>query len=240
MVSLGSFNESSLWSTGNGWAAAGMMRVWATMNNVKDVRLRECTMMWRMDLVNWITEIIVGAFGFQSPTNHLLLNRYGDDSTCKFFCVFCFSLCYSLLFSLTPSIENLNMCVVLSFFFFLKNKLRLISRYKTMVFFFFFGISDYEVSGTAMIVATAYRLIAAHPQSISQLPMKAIDLARTSILINNIDPRTRIVSPVVNPLDWNQKLALKRSNSSPEGQAFVVLMITAWEQLQKTGHYSGW
>lgn len=93
-------------------------------------------------------------------------------------------------------------------------------------------IKVFEVSGTAIIVATAYRLIAAQPDTKSRLPICKIDLARKAILENHIDPQTKIVSPVVDPLNWKSKVPLESSKASPEGQAFVLLMISAWEALQ--------
>lgn len=67
--------------------------------------------------------------------------------------------------------------------------------------------------------------------------MGKIDSARRAILANNIDLKTGIVSPVVDPLNWNNENPYDSSKASPEGQAFVVMMITAFEALQaKTGY----
>lgn len=93
--------------------------------------------------------------------------------------------------------------------------------------------TDTEVSGTALIAAAAYRLVAVNPPSREDLPMEKIELARKAILKNHIDVKTGIVSPVVDPLDWNKIGPYDKSKASPEGQAFVVLMINAWESLQK-------
>lgn len=62
--------------------------------------------------------------------------------------------------------------------------------------------------------------------------MEKIDLARQAILANNINSETGIVSPVVDPLDWNKEGPYNSTLASPEGQAFVVMMITAYEALQ--------
>ncbi|KAH9447264.1 hypothetical protein Pst134EA_029298 [Puccinia striiformis f. sp. tritici] len=46
---------------GNGWAAAGMMRLYATFLNLRDPRLRQLTAPWREDLAKWVIEIVKGS-----------------------------------------------------------------------------------------------------------------------------------------------------------------------------------
>ncbi|KAG0144307.1 hypothetical protein CROQUDRAFT_95203, partial [Cronartium quercuum f. sp. fusiforme G11] len=88
-----------------------------------------------------------------------------------------------------------------------------------------------EVSGTALITAAAYRLMKLSPKFISILPIKKIEESRKRILEHHINPQNGSVSQVVNPLDWNAKVAFDGSNGkqSPEGQAFVILLYVAWK-----------
>ncbi|KAG0152184.1 hypothetical protein CROQUDRAFT_71031 [Cronartium quercuum f. sp. fusiforme G11] len=170
-IRLGSWQDETLWSTGNAWSASGMIRMWATMNNMVDKSLREQTKPWRENLIEWTIEIVVGAFKFQSPTSGLLQNRYGN-----------------------ATFE--------------------------------------EVSGTALLAASGYRVATYFPEKISRLPMNQIEHARTAILSHNVNRTTGIVFPVVDPFNWGSVLA--PGVPSPEGQAFVLFMITAWESFVRS------
>ncbi|CAH7669031.1 hypothetical protein BY996DRAFT_4583530 [Phakopsora pachyrhizi] len=72
-------NDHRFWSTGNGWAAAGSMRVYATLLNLQDKNLQSKTERMRNDLANWTEEIIVGAFSFQDAETGLLPNVFGPN-----------------------------------------------------------------------------------------------------------------------------------------------------------------
>ncbi|EGG11285.1 uncharacterized protein MELLADRAFT_90741 [Melampsora larici-populina 98AG31] len=169
----GSFQDTGIWSTGNGWAAAGMMRVRQTMEAVSNKELAGKLTKMKTDLESWISEIIVGSFKFQSPKSNLLPNYFDKK----------------------PS-ETFE-----------------------------------EVSGTALITATAYRLANLNKKFNTILPMQKVEAARKTILEKHLDPKTGSVSTVVDPLNWNSKAAFDGSpgKQSPEGQAFVVLMHTAWK-----------
>lgn len=78
-------HDEGLWSTGNGWVAAGLMRVFATLQNIRDDGLRAETVAWQVDILSWVLEIINGAFKFQSKETALLPNYYGANDTCKDF-----------------------------------------------------------------------------------------------------------------------------------------------------------
>ncbi|KAG0144316.1 hypothetical protein CROQUDRAFT_724086 [Cronartium quercuum f. sp. fusiforme G11] len=169
----GSWNETGLWSTGNGWAAMGMMRVRQTMEAVSDPDLKHKLSGMKADLEKWMCEIIAGAFKFQSATSKLLPNYYDKKPTDTF---------------------------------------------------------D-EVSGTALIAATAYRLVTLNPEHTQNLPMAQIDQSRKKILQEHIDPKTGGVSPVVPPLEWLAKKPFDgtEGKQSPEGQAFVIFLHLAWK-----------
>lgn len=58
----GSFQDNTHWATGNGWAAAGMMRVLATFNHSSfgsELRKEQA------NLVDWIDEILVTSWKYQ-------------------------------------------------------------------------------------------------------------------------------------------------------------------------------
>ena len=62
-IVLGSSPDTSLWATGNGWAAAGMFRVLQTLRNsdVSDSFLDQ-----QDDLAGWIEEIVKASWNRQA------------------------------------------------------------------------------------------------------------------------------------------------------------------------------
>ncbi|KAK0501901.1 Six-hairpin glycosidase-like protein [Armillaria luteobubalina] len=77
-VVLGSSGtDSGHWSTGNGWAAAGMLRVYATIQKSQ----YESTFSSEMDdLISWTLEIQKAMYGAVDNT-HIFRNYVDDDST---------------------------------------------------------------------------------------------------------------------------------------------------------------
>ncbi|MBW0493345.1 hypothetical protein O181_033060 [Austropuccinia psidii MF-1] len=67
--------------TRNGWAAAGMMRIYATFHNIRNKELRKQTQVWRENLAHWAAEIIIGAYEFQDPETGLLPNYLASNDT---------------------------------------------------------------------------------------------------------------------------------------------------------------
>ncbi|KAJ7499299.1 hypothetical protein FB451DRAFT_33620 [Mycena latifolia] len=71
--------DTGLWSTGNGWAAAGMARVLATVMKAPVAASAH----WRSDAISdlsrWIQEILNGAMGFSMDGG--LLRNYLDDTS---------------------------------------------------------------------------------------------------------------------------------------------------------------
>jgi rhamnogalacturonyl hydrolase YesR len=61
-VVLGSWQDNGLWGTGNGWAAAGMLRVLQTISN-SDVS--GSFLAQQQDLLGWIEEIVGAAWKYQ-------------------------------------------------------------------------------------------------------------------------------------------------------------------------------
>ncbi|PLW50036.1 hypothetical protein PCASD_01251 [Puccinia coronata f. sp. avenae] len=76
----GSFEDRSYWSTGNGWAAAGMMRIYATFLNLRDPKLNKLTQPWRDDLAKWVIEIVKGAYAYQYKDSYLLPNYLANTN----------------------------------------------------------------------------------------------------------------------------------------------------------------
>ncbi len=62
-IVMGSGNDSGHWSTGNGWAAAGMLRVHGTMANSQFSGDSDVKSMMG-DLKNWVDEIFNGMYNF--------------------------------------------------------------------------------------------------------------------------------------------------------------------------------
>jgi len=74
-IVLGSSEDSGHWATGNGWAAAGIMRVLATI-----VRSNFASQMQsqQSDLAHWVDEILTGVWRYQQENGTLL--NYVDQS----------------------------------------------------------------------------------------------------------------------------------------------------------------
>ena len=64
-IELGSWQDNRLWATGNGWAAAGMVRVLQTIRNsdVSDNFLDQ-----QQNLLGWIEEIVGASWEYQVHT----------------------------------------------------------------------------------------------------------------------------------------------------------------------------
>ncbi|EIN10295.1 Six-hairpin glycosidase [Punctularia strigosozonata HHB-11173 SS5] len=76
-VTLGTWQDNTHWGTGNGWVAAGMLRVMETMANsefASDFE-EQCA-----DLSTWIQEIVNAAWTYQKP-NGTLYNVLDDDTS---------------------------------------------------------------------------------------------------------------------------------------------------------------
>lgn len=82
-----------------------------------------------------------------------------------------------------------------------------------------------EISGTSMLAATALRMAKLQPESFGE---KYSSWAETKmdVVDGKIDEGTGIVSPAVDPLNWNNRS--QYTTGSPEGQSFVVLMHAAY------------
>ncbi|KAF8974688.1 Six-hairpin glycosidase-like protein [Flammula alnicola] len=68
-ITLGSFNDTTHWATGNGWAAAGMLRVLSTLNHTTHGRQ---FLGQQANLAQWINEILVASWEHQAADGALL------------------------------------------------------------------------------------------------------------------------------------------------------------------------
>ncbi|KAF8577519.1 hypothetical protein K439DRAFT_1396617 [Ramaria rubella] len=76
-IAMGSdFTDPGHWSTGNGWAVSGILRVLATIqhSNFSDDFQSE-----QADLKDWAVEILDGMYTYS--TNYYLFHNYADDNT---------------------------------------------------------------------------------------------------------------------------------------------------------------
>lgn len=83
-----------------------------------------------------------------------------------------------------------------------------------------------EVSGTALLTATTFRMAVMEPDVFGTTYTNWA-MRKMEVVSRCIDVKTGVVRPVVNPLKERQEMPLK--GVSPEGQAFVVLMFAAWK-----------
>ena len=162
--------DRGLWSTGNGWAAAGMARVLATV--VKAPATDEDTS-WRQEgidsLTAWTMEILDGALA--SSLDHGLVRNYmdqADDSE---------------------------------------------------------GHGFGEISGSALLASVVYRMAVLQPQSCGSRYIAWADGVR-GVLGGMHVTDEGVATPAVNPLGWQDPRPY--TEGSPEGQAFVVMMYSAW------------
>lgn len=82
-----------------------------------------------------------------------------------------------------------------------------------------------EVAGTALLAATVFRMAVLEPD-IFGTKYKDWASRKMDTVGRYIDIETGIAAPIVNALKESQRTPL--SGPNPEGQAFVVLMYTAW------------
>ncbi|KAA1465990.1 Six-hairpin glycosidase [Dentipellis sp. KUC8613] len=75
-ILLGDGTDDSLWGTGNGWAAAGMLRVLETIRGSASAKVMKEQ---QKNLTSWVDEILTGAWQYQHPNGTLF--NYLNDAT---------------------------------------------------------------------------------------------------------------------------------------------------------------
>ncbi|KAG8685770.1 hypothetical protein FRC09_014538 [Ceratobasidium sp. 395] len=201
-IQLGTNTDPGHWATGCGWAASGMMRVLAT---VTSSTFSSTYANERADLARWTAEILTSAWAYQLPNGTLY--NYPDLSS--------------------PASPTPNFLISPSSAF-----------------------SD--ASGTALLAATTYRLAAhivkypnitfTNATGASTTESLADILARSGYSVRSllepagkarqavaasVDPITGWLQNVANPWSYSQ-----RGTTSPEGQAFILMLEAAardWE-----------
>jgi rhamnogalacturonyl hydrolase YesR len=87
-----------------------------------------------------------------------------------------------------------------------------------------------EISGTSIIAATALRMAKLEPQTFGTSYVEWAE-RKMEVVDGKIDATTGVVSPAVDPLNWNNRT--QYTTGSPEGQSFVVLLHAAWRDLKE-------
>jgi hypothetical protein len=88
-----------------------------------------------------------------------------------------------------------------------------------------------EVSGTAILSAVAYRMAV---NDGAMFPQKYIDWAdRNRVALAQKQNSNGVVAPAVNPYNWHDRN--KYNAGSPEGQAFMVYLYTAYRDCVSSG-----
>ncbi|KAK7457789.1 hypothetical protein VKT23_010128 [Stygiomarasmius scandens] len=169
-------HDTGLWATGNGWAAAGMTRVLATVLHSPLAATSENSA-WQTTAVNsltvWIKEIIDGAM--VSPMDNGLLRNYLDNTWDEHG----------------------------------------------------FG----EISGSCLIASVVYRMAVLQPDTFNASYVSWADSIQHT-MASHITTEG-IATPAVNPLAWTDTNPW--TSGSPEGQAFVILMYSAWRDCISAG-----
>lgn len=93
-----------------------------------------------------------------------------------------------------------------------------------------------EISGSSLLAATVYRMAVLQPEAFGNSYVSWAEGIRGTLSGKNADGNlhitpTGIATPAVNPLAWKDTKPF--TTGSPEGQAFVVLMYTAWRDCVK-------
>ncbi|KAF2118169.1 Six-hairpin glycosidase-like protein [Lophiotrema nucula] len=85
-----------------------------------------------------------------------------------------------------------------------------------------------EISGTALLAATAFRMAKLGPETFGEA-YKTWATGKREAIDSHIDTTSGVVAPAVNPLNWHDSTPF--TTGSPEGQAFVVLLAAAERDL---------
>ncbi|KAI1381466.1 hypothetical protein F4677DRAFT_440681 [Hypoxylon crocopeplum] len=80
-----------------------------------------------------------------------------------------------------------------------------------------------ELSGTTLLTATAYRMVQLEPTKFGSKYLAWADSKR--VAITDRISSDGLLSPVINPLNWNDKTP---ATESPEAQSFAILMLAAY------------
>ncbi|KAI0034814.1 Six-hairpin glycosidase-like protein, partial [Vararia minispora EC-137] len=197
-ISLGSFNDTGHWSTGNAWAAAGMLRVFGTMQNSQFSRSFKNQM---KDLSNWVFEIQQAMYA--NLTSSDLFPNYADQPDS-----FGDASSTALMAS---TVYRLSLLADRHTFLPLAERTR-----QTLFAMNASSPPSPAISASTSAVASAS---ATAPASSNTAFASAVHFSSDGWL-----------APVVNPESFGQQGA-----ASPEGEAFVLMMHSAWRDWVAAG-----
>ncbi|KAJ7905504.1 glycoside hydrolase family 105 protein [Mycena olivaceomarginata] len=213
-----SANDEGHWSTGNGWAAAGMLRVIATMKNSpysKDFSSQQ------KDLASWVKEIHTAMFANIDSTN--IFTNYADKPASSG--MFYDTASTSLIAS-TSSPQRRKMP---------RGTLR------DVQFFIFVQLDFREAAGRRLLRQPQSSASASRSASRSSGGASSVSASSTAPLASpsaTTAPLSKLahftddgwLTPVVNPHQFGVQ-----GQNSPEGQAFVLELQAAYNEWVASG-----
>ncbi|KAI0919982.1 hypothetical protein AcV5_001913 [Taiwanofungus camphoratus] len=227
-IVLGNATDPGHWSTGNGWAAAGMLRVLATMQHSQYAGKMKSEM---KDLVDWVQDIHNGMYATLNQSSYLFTN-YADDAR-----TFADASSTALLAS---TVYRLALAAGVH------THLPLAERCREALS----GQGNVAVWGTgdgagAALTSTAPSSAPSQPAKFSSSVASTPSSTTTAPSSTSPAPSATApapgaglahfdaemwLAPVVDPDNWARQGA-----ASPEGQAFVVEMYAAWQEWVDAG-----
>lgn len=86
-----------------------------------------------------------------------------------------------------------------------------------------------ELAGTALLAATAYRVVQLEPAIFGEKYAAWADAKREAV--TTMIGSDGLLAPVVNPLNWNDRTS---ATKSPEAQSFAILLFSAYRDFQSS------
>ncbi|KAH9946703.1 glycosyl hydrolase family 88-domain-containing protein [Amylocystis lapponica] len=213
-ITLGSGVDTGHWSTGNGWAAAGMLRVLGTIQHSEYASSMKNEM---KDLVKWVSEIHDGMYS-QRTSGYVFTNYVDDDSS---------FLDGSSTALLASTVYRLAL---------LAGVHTHVPRAELVRQALFSPNPDPSAASSSSSDSTSDSLSSASSTS-SSAPSTSSSAPASSSSSVPSPPGSLAhfsngmwLTPVVDPYDWNQS-----GSNSPEGQAFVVELYSAWRDWAAAG-----
>ncbi|KAI8976355.1 Six-hairpin glycosidase-like protein [Trametes punicea] len=218
-IVLGQNTDSGHWSTGNGWAAAGMLRVLGTIQHSQYAKSMKKQ---AKDLTNWVSEIHGGIYAHLRSSG--LFGNYADDSS---------------TFDDASSTAILASTVYrLALLAGIHTHLPQAEQSRKALFAPANGSSSSNTPSSS-ISSAASTLSASASRTASSKTTATATSASSSVSPSATAPvgpalqhftSDMWLTPVVNPDSFGQQ-----GTQSPEGQAFVVELYSAWRDWAALG-----
>jgi hypothetical protein len=203
-IQLGTNVDVGHWSSGNGWAASGMMRVLVTIANSS---FSSSYQNEQATLALWIAEILTSAWAYQ--LNDGTLYNYPDLSSPS-------SAAPSYIASPSSAFADASGTALLA-----------ATTYRLAAHLVRYPKITNSTDGGATGSQSLSEILARAGYSVRSL-LEPAEKARQAVAAN-VDPTTGWLLNVVNPWSYSQ-----RGSNSPEGQAFVLMLEAGardWEAL---------